>query len=524
MIAETEIRLPHGAHDDATERTSRLARRLGVAASAITHHVILRRSLDARKGAPVSVLRVRVWIDEPFRPDPAPPLALQDVRGAPPVVIVGAGPAGLFAALTLIERGLRPIILERGADVRGRRLAVARITRAGIVDPETNYCFGEGGAGTFSDGKLYTRATKRGSVRGVLDVLVRHGAPADILIDAHPHVGTNRLPQVVQALRATIADCGGEVRFGTRVTDLSLAGGAVTGVVTGAGERLAGRGVVLATGHSARDVLSLLRHRGLALEAKPFAVGVRVEHPQPLIDRIQYHRTSRPPGVPPASYALVHQVDGRGVFSFCMCPGGVICPAATSGDEIVVNGWSPSSRGLGFANSGVVVEVTPEDLAPYAGDGVLAGIAFQRALEHAAFVAGGGGLVAPAQRLLDFVAGRTSADLPPCSYRPGVRSVNLHDVLPPGIAERLRAGFRAFGRTMRGWLTNDAVVVGVETRTSSPVRIPRDATSRMHPEAAGLFPCGEGAGHAGGIMSAALDGQRAATALADAVAAARDSF
>src|SRR5437870_951042 len=385
MIAETEIRLPADAYDDATECTNRLARRLGVAAGAITHHVIVRRSLDARKGTPVWVLRVRVWVGEPFRAEPAPPLRLRDVRGAPPAVVVGAGPAGLFAALALVERGLRPIVLERGADVRGRRHAVARITRAGIVDPESNYCFGEGGAGTFSDGKLYTRATKRGSIRNVLDLLVRHGASPDILIDAHPHVGTNRLPQVVQALGATITDCGGEVRFATRVTDLALTSGVVTGVVTAAGEYVAGRGVILATGHSARDVLALLQRRGLALEAKPFAVGVRVEHPQALLDRIGYRCTSRPHGLPAASYALVHQVDGRGVFSFCMCPGGVICPAATAGDEVVGNGWSPSSRGLGFANAGLVVEVTPDDLAPHRTEGVLAGIAFQTALEHAAF-------------------------------------------------------------------------------------------------------------------------------------------
>src|SRR5438093_10058680 len=394
MIAETEIRLPPDAYDDPTERTSHLAHRLGVAASAITHHVVVRRSLDARKGSPGYVLRCRVWIDEPFRPEPAPPLALRDVRGAPPAVVVGAGPAGLFAALTLIERGLRPIVLERGADVRGRRHAVARIARAGIVDPDNSYCVGEGGAGTCSDGKLYTRATKRGSIRGVLDVLVRHGAPPDILIDAHPHVGTNRLPQVVQALRATIADCGGEVRFATRVTDLAFAGGVVTGVVTAANDVVAGRGVILATGHSARDVFALLRRRGLALEAKPFAVGVRVEHPQALVDQVQYRCSTRPQGLPAASYTFAHQVDGRGVFSFCMCPGGVICPAATSDDEVVVNGWSPSSRGLRFANAGVVVEVTPDDLAPYRIEGVLAGIAFQRALEHAEFAAGGGHLVA----------------------------------------------------------------------------------------------------------------------------------
>src|SRR3989442_1130562 len=367
MIAETDIRLPPDAYDDPTERTNHLAHRLGVAASAITHHVVVRRSLDARKGTPGYVLRGRAWIDEPFRPEPAPPGALRDARGAPPAVIVGAGPAGLFAALPLIERGPR----------------------------------------------------------------------------------------------RTIADCGGEVRFATRVTDLALASGVVTGVVTAAGEHVAGRGVILATGHSARDVLALLQRRGLALEAKPFAVGVRVEHPQALVDQIQYRCTPRPRGVPAASYALVRQVDGRGGFSFCMCPGGVICPAATSGDEVVVNGWSPSSRGLGFANAGMVVEVTPDDLAPHRTEGVLAGIAFQTGLEHAAFVAGGGRLVAPAQRLIDFVEGRASSDLPRCSYRPGVHPVNLHELLPPAIRERLRAGFRAFGPAMRGYPTNEAVRVGV---------------------------------------------------------------
>src|SRR5256712_420527 len=401
MIAETEIRLPADAYDDATECTHRLAHRLGVAAGAITHHVVVRRSLHGRKGTLVWVLRVPVRID------------------------------------------------------------------------------------------------------------------------ARRRVGRTRLPQVAQALGATMVDWGGEVYFGTRGADLALAGGAVTGVVPAAGDHVAGRGVILATGHSARDVLTLLQRRGLALEAKPFAVGVRVEHPQALVDQIQYRRTTRPRGVPAASYALVRQVDGRGVFSFCMCPGGVICPAATSGDEVVVNGWSPSSRGLGFANAGMVVEVTPDDLAPHRTEGVLAGIALQTALEHAAFVAGGGGLVAPAQRLVDFVEGRASSDLPRCSYRPGINPVNLHDLLPPAIREGLPAGVRALVPTIPGHLTHEAVVVGVETRTSSPVRIPRDPTSRMHPQASGLVPRCYGAGYAGGIMSAALDGQRTATALADAGVASR---
>ncbi len=514
MIADAEIRVPAAALDQPGELGWRAARALGVDAGAITHVAVVRRSLDARRPPPVYVLRVRAWVDEEFHPAPATEPALRTVDRGEPAVVVGSGPAGMFAALALIERGIKPLVLERGPDVHGRRLDVARLNREGVVDPESNYCFGEGGAGTFSDGKLYTRSTKRGEVGRVLDVLVHHGAPPDILIDAHPHVGTNRLPRVVAALRETVRACGGEVRFGTRVTDLVLAGDRIAGVITAGGETVRARGVILATGHSARDVYELFRRRRLLVEPKPFAVGVRVEHPQALIDAIQYRCTPRPGSLPPASYALVRQVGGRGVFSFCMCPGGVICPATTAGDEVVVNGWSPSSRGLRFANSGIVVEVTAEDLAPHGGDGAFAGLRLQEALERAACAAGGGRLVAPAQRLVDFTAGKPSADLPACSYRPGVRPVDLAELLPPPLVRALQEGLRTFGRALRGYLTNEAVVVGVETRTSAPLRLPRERESLMHPQAQGLFPCGEGAGAAGGIMSAALDGERCALALA----------
>ena len=386
------------------------------------------------------------------------------------MIVVGAGPAGLFAALRLIEGGMRPLVLERGRDVRGRRRDVARLNREGIVDPESNYCFGEGGAGTFSDGKLYTRSTKRGGVERVLRILVQHGAPPDVLVDAHPHVGTNRLPGVVHALRETIVAHGGEVRFEARVDDLCLAGQTLSGVVIGRDVRVDARAVVLATGHSARDVYRLLHRRGVRLESKPFALGVRVEHPQALIDAAQYHAAARPPGLPAASYAVVRRVGDHGVYSFCMCPGGVICPAMTAPGEVVVNGWSPSRRTSRFANAGIVVETTAADLHAFGGADVFAGMRLQALVEHAAARAGGGAAVAPAQRLDDFIAGRASADLPACSYVPGARAADLAEVLPPRVTRALREALRGFGQVLRGFVTHDAVVVGVETRTSAPVR------------------------------------------------------
>jgi uncharacterized FAD-dependent dehydrogenase len=419
---------------------------------------------------------------------------LPDVHRGSPLIIVGAGPAGLFAALRGIELGFRPIVLERGKDVRARRHDLAALTQRHVVDPDSNYCFGEGGAGTYSDGKLYTRSSKRGDVAGVLEILVAYGASPDILVDAHPHIGTNKLPGVITNMRQAILGAGGDVRFGARVVDIVVKDDAVSGVVLAHGEEIPGTRLILATGHSARDVFDLLDRRGIALERKDFALGVRVEH-----------QVVRDPHLPPASYSAVQQVDGLGVYAFCMCPGGIIAPCATAQDEVVTNGWSPSKRNNPFANSGVVVEVRGPR-----GEGPLSGVRFQQSIERAAWTAGGKSQVAPAQRLVDFIEGRLSATLPTCSYSPGITSSRVDELLPAEIATRLQKGLRAFGRTMKGYVTNDAVVVAVESRTSSPVRIPRDPGSLEHVQVRGLFPCGEGAGYAGGIVSAAMDGRRCA--------------
>ncbi|HNX35581.1 MAG TPA: FAD-binding protein [Kiritimatiellia bacterium] len=520
-----EINLSLSPQDaDTPERlNAMIAQALGVEPPRLTAVRILRRSVDARRRHIEVNLRIWAVADEPAPVFETVRFDYPDVSHKEPVLVVGAGPAGLFAALRLIERGFKPIVLERGKDVSSRKRDIALIHREHALNPDSNYCFGEGGAGTFSDGKLYTRSKKRGDNRRALELLHFHGASDTILYEAHPHIGSDRLPKIIANIREPIRHAGGEIRFDTRVTGLMIRNQAVTGAVTQHGDTLDGRAVILATGHSARDVYELLHREHVLLEAKAFAMGVRIEHPQELINAIQYHRDPQMSHLPPAAYSLVHQASGRGVYSFCMCPGGFIVPAATGPGEIVVNGMSPSLRNSPFANSGLVVEIRLDDLGAYASHGPLAGLRCQQALEHEAFQHAGGGQTAPAQRATDFVAGKTSADLPESSYIPGVYASPLHAWLPKSIGPRLREGLQAFDQKMRGFLTREAVLVGVESRTSSPVRIPRDRETLQHVQLKGLYPCGEGAGYAGGILSSAIDGENCATAAAAWLASGRDS-
>ena len=495
----------------------------GVQLSSVNGYTILKKSIDARSRQVKILLQLNVFINEPYKNRGLTHFNFQDVRKAnKKVIIVGAGPAGLFAALKFLESGVKPIIIERGKDVKARRRDLAVLNKQGIINPESNYCFGEGGAGTYSDGKLYTRSSKRGDVNRILNLFVHFGADEKILYEAHPHIGTNKLPHIITSIREKIKECGGDILFETKLVDLIIDNDELTGILTSTGEKIYGDAVILATGHSARDIFELLFSKKIMIEAKPFALGVRVEHPQTLIDTSQYHCSVRDSSLPPASYSLVQQVDGRGVFSFCMCPGGIIAPAATNPGELVVNGWSPSKRNNPYANSGIVVQVEIKDAirymkslnnkSAYSINDPLLLMQFQQLIEKKAYEAGGGKFVAPAQRMVDFTDNKISASLPECSYLPGVKSALLKNILPDFVAGSLQQAFKEFGKKMRDYFTNDAIIVATESRTSSPVRIPRDTETLQHPQLKNLYPCGEGAGYAGGIVSAAMDGERCAAA------------
>jgi uncharacterized FAD-dependent dehydrogenase len=504
--------------------TSLLYKKIGIAEGQDQLVIPLKRSIDARSKVVHVKIQYTIVDKRTYAVDfPEFKQNLSSVASKSPVIVVGAGPAGLFAAMRLIELGYKPIVVERGYDVQARRRDLAAINKFHIVNPDSNYCFGEGGAGTYSDGKLYTRSKKRGDVHRILQIMVAHGANPAILFDAHPHIGTNKLPKLIAALRECIREYGGEVLFDKRVIDFIIKNNKMKGVVTRDGDSLEGEGVILATGHSARDIFQLLHDRGILIEAKPFALGVRVEHAQSLIDGIQYHCDGdRGEFLPASSYALVHQakINGvdRGVFSFCMCPGGFIVPSATAAGEVVVNGMSPSRRDSPYANSGIVVAVDGQDFKPYQQFGALAGMHFQAAIERQGCAIAGNSQVAPAQRLEDFVKNKVSSSLLETSYQPGLASVAMREVLPAEITDALRQGFKNFGSKMKGYLTNDAQIIGVESRTSSPVRIPRDKETLEHPQIKGFYPCGEGAGYAGGIVSAAMDGERCAEALVASLA------
>lgn len=486
--------------------------------SDIQHVSILKRSIDARQRSVKINLKVAIYFrDENFTELKIDFPDYKNVANAQEIIVIGAGPAGLFAALQLIELGLKPVVIERGRDVRGRRRDLKAINRDHVVDEDSNYCFGEGGAGTYSDGKLYTRSKKRGDVNRILELLVAYGASPDILVEAHPHIGTNKLPKIIQDIREKIIECGGVVLFETRVNDILVKNNEVYGVETHTGEQILAQKIILATGHSARDIFELLDRKKILIEAKPFALGVRAEHPQSLIDSIQYSCDFRGEFLPPAPYSIVKQVNGRGMYSFCMCPGGVIAPCATSPGEVVTNGWSPSKRDQETANSGIVVELKLEDFKPFAKFGALAGMEFQKAIEQKAWHLAGETQKVPAQRMVDFTQQKISASIPKTSYVPGTTSVELGQVFPGFLTQIMREGFVAFGKSMNGYLTNEAILHAPESRTSSPVRIPRDNYTLEHLQIKGLYPCGEGAGYAGGIISAAIDGEKCAQKAAESI-------
>lgn len=519
--------LPHQLADAANVITA-ISNATGKKQGSITGFQILKQSIDARGRTIWVNCTVNAFIDEPFQQRSIQSFHFQEVGNAnKKVIVIGAGPAGLFAALQLLEQGIQPVILERGKDVRARRRDLAILNKGGILNCESNYCFGEGGAGTYSDGKLYTRSNKRGDIDRILNLFVHFGAEEKILYEAHPHIGTNKLPQIITAMREQLMASGAQFTFEKKVTDLVLDGDKITAVQTSDGDLFKGDAVILATGHSARDIFELLHRKKIAIESKAFALGVRVEHPQMLIDQVQYHCNSRGEFLPPAAYSLVQQVNGRGVFSFCMCPGGIIAPAATSPGELVVNGWSPSKRNNPYANSGMVVQVEIADaaearkkntrLSQDPADNPLQLMWFQQMVEQRCYDAGGGNFKAPAQRMVDFSNRRLSTSLPACSYQPGLASVQLAEVLPDFVYDSLATGFKLFGKKMKGYFSNEAIVVATESRTSSPIRIPRDSMTLTHPQLINLYPCGEGAGYAGGIVSAAMDGERIAKQVQKAI-------
>ncbi|MFK7850586.1 MAG: NAD(P)/FAD-dependent oxidoreductase [Akkermansiaceae bacterium] len=522
MIHTIDIVLPLEGSEDNAARRAEIARQLVISPDRIKGIRLRKHSIDARQRKVKVQLRLEVAVDEELPEEPKPVWTVPSLtESACRVLIIGAGPAGLFAALKCLEMGAKPIVLERGKDASARRFDLAPILREGRVVEDSNYCFGEGGAGTFSDGKLYTRAKKRGPVADVYRVLVAHGAPEKILTDAHPHIGSNLLPNVVKALRNSIIEHGGEVHFRTKVNDFLVTGDQVRGVTTTDGREFLADSTILATGHSARDIYELLARKEVLMEHKPFAIGFRIEHTQPFIDRQQYHMAEGEPRhelLPAARYRLATKIKDRGVHSFCMCPGGWVVPAATADEQVVVNGMSLSRRDSPFANSGLVTTIEPEDVARFVPEyGILAGIAFQEKIERSAKIAGGNkdlGQVAPAQRAADYLSGKISSDLPNTSYFPGLNPAPLHELLAPAITSRIREGLHLFNRQIRNYASREALLLGFETRTSSPLRIPRDPATLEHPQISMLFPCGEGAGYAGGIVSAALDGFKCAEAAA----------
>jgi len=525
MQKTIQLRISPADAANASVLLAAIAQDLGKSISQVNGYHILKQSIDARSRQQVWMnLTLQVFIEEQVSDRDIEPYHFPILpKNAKEVHIIGAGPAGLFAALECIQLGLKPIVLERGKDVRTRRRDLARLNKEGIVDPESNYCYGEGGAGTYSDGKLYTRSNKRGSIEKILRLFYQFGADETVLYQAHPHIGTNKLPQIITAMRLQIEAAGGQILFEKKMVDFDIENGVITRIHCADGSDYPVEAILLATGHSARDIFELFYKKQVLIESKPFALGVRVEHPQHVIDQIQYHCLTRDPNLPPAAYSLVEQVNDRGVFSFCMCPGGIIAPAATAPGEIVVNGWSPSKRNNPYANSGMVVQIDLPTAAKFLKQATkkevdlnhpLLLLEFQQYVEQQAFKSGGGLQVAPASRLVDFCTHKLSNDLPDASYLPGLHAADLSDVLPKFVHETLQNGFIAFGKKMKGYYTNDAIVVATESRTSSPVRIPRDAASFQHPQIKNLYPCGEGAGYAGGIVSAAMDGQKLAQSIA----------